>query len=111
MSVGDTVQIDTDSDLLTLNRQLLDGGQDAYILSELPPSVRITPPVRIDPPVSVGQGAQIGPHVYLERGSSIGHEAVIREAMVLGGGKLPAREVVSNIIISHLGPVNYVSGM
>ncbi len=101
-----TLQIDTDSDLLMLNRQLLDGGQDAYILSELPFSVRITPPVRIDPQVSVGQGAKIGPHVYLERGSSVGYEAVVKEAMVLAGGKVPARETVSNIIISSLGPIN-----
>ncbi|MCA9912688.1 MAG: hypothetical protein KC496_05050, partial [Anaerolineae bacterium] len=44
-----------DSDLLTLNKRLLEDSNDGHILSELHSSVRVIPPVRVDPQVSVGQ--------------------------------------------------------
>lgn len=99
------LQIEADRDLLVLNKHLLDDGQDAHILSELPYTVQIIPPVRIDPQVNVGQGAKIGPHVYLERGSSIGHEVIIRNAIILGRAKVPARKSVFDTIISTRGPI------
>jgi len=89
-----------DNDLLTLNRHLLAEEQDAHILSELPGTVRIIPPVRIDPQVSVGQGATIGPYVYLESGCSIGHRSEVHHAMVLEKAVIPAGESVSNVIVS-----------
>jgi UDP-N-acetylglucosamine diphosphorylase / glucose-1-phosphate thymidylyltransferase / UDP-N-acetylgalactosamine diphosphorylase / glucosamine-1-phosphate N-acetyltransferase / galactosamine-1-phosphate N-acetyltransferase len=94
------LQIQTDYDLLTLNKHLLDEGQDAYILSELPGTVQIIPPVRIDPHVSIGPGAKIGPYVYLENGCSIGHHATVSNAMILRGAMVSSGETVSNAIVS-----------
>lgn len=95
-----TLPIETDYDLLTLNRHLLEEEQDAHILSELHWTVQITPPVRIDPQVSVGQGAKIGPHVYLEQGCSVGYEAVIRNAMVLRNAIVAPNEKITDTIVS-----------
>lgn len=99
------LQIEQDRDLLTLNKHLLDAGQDAHILSELPYTVQIVPPVRIDPQVSVGQGAKIGPYVYLERGSSVGHEVTLRNAIILERAKVPSRKHLFDTIISTRGPI------
>lgn len=95
-----TLQIDSDYDLLTLNRLLLDEDQDAHILSELPGSIQIIPPVRIDPRVSVGRGAQIGPYAYLESGCSIGHNAVVRNAVILQNVQIPAGQIVADAVIA-----------
>jgi NDP-sugar pyrophosphorylase family protein len=94
------LQIQTDYDLLTLNRHLLDEGQDAHILSELPGTVRIIPPVRIDPQVSIGPGAKIGPYVYLESGCSIGRGATVNHAMVLRGATVVSGESVTKTIVA-----------
>lgn len=94
------LQIESDYDLLTLNRLLLDDGPDTHILSELPASVQIIPPVRIDPHVSVGQGAQLGPRVYLESGCSVGHHAAISNAIVLQNAVIAADSQIDDSIIS-----------
>jgi NDP-sugar pyrophosphorylase family protein len=94
------LQIESDYDLLTLNRLLLDDGPDTHILSELPASVQIIPPVRIDPNVSVGQGAQLGPRVYLEAGCSIGHHAIVSNAIVLQNAVIASDSQIDDSIIS-----------
>jgi NDP-sugar pyrophosphorylase family protein len=100
-----TLPIESDFDLLTLNRHLLDDAQDAHILSELHWTVQIVPPVRVDPQVSVGQGAKIGPHVYLERGSSVGYEAAVRNTMVLQQAAVAPAEKVSDCIVFSRGRI------
>lgn len=95
-----TLPIETDYDLLTLNRFFLDAQQDCHILSDVPASVQIIPPVRIDPQVSIGQGAQIGPRVYLEAGCSIGQYAVVSDSIVLQNTVVPARQHITNQIAS-----------
>lgn len=100
------LQVIADRDLLTLSKMLLDEGQDTHILSELPYTVKINPPVRIDPQVSVGQGAQIGPHVYLERGASVGHDAVVQNSMILARANVPAERTIVNTILTTRGPIN-----
>jgi NDP-sugar pyrophosphorylase family protein len=94
------LQIQTDYDLLTLNKHLLDEGQDAHILSELPGTVRIIPPVRIDPQVTVNPGAKIGPYAYLESGSTVGRDADVSNAMILRGATVVSGETVSNTIVA-----------
>lgn len=94
------LQIQTDFDLLTLNKHLLDEGQDAHILSELPGTVQIVPPVRIDPQVSIGPGAKIGPYAYLESGCSVGRDAVVNNAMILRGATVVSGETVTNTIVA-----------
>lgn len=92
--------VKADIDLLTLNRQLLDEDQDAHILSEVPATVRIVPPVRIDPSVSIGQGATVGPYVYLESNSSVGRGAVLSNTIVMQNAAIPAGESVSDVIVT-----------
>jgi NDP-sugar pyrophosphorylase family protein len=99
------LQIEADHDLLTLNRHLLDEGQDAHILSEVPYTVHITPPIRIDPQVSVGQGARLGPHVYLEKGCSIGRDAVLQNCLILERVNIPPGQTVTNAIVTTRGPI------
>ncbi len=95
-----TLQIESDYDLLTLSRQILDEGLDGHLLSELPYTVRIVPPVRVDPRVSVGQGATIGPYVYLQHGSTVGREATVRHSLVLEGATVAPGSIVDNAIIT-----------
>ncbi len=95
-----TLQVETDYDLLTLCKHLLDEEQDANILSEIPPSVQIIPPVRIDPQVSIGQNASIGPYVYLESGCSIGARANIKNALILSKAVVHAGDSVSDAIVA-----------
>ncbi len=94
------LQIEADYDLLTINRLLLEDGQDAHILSEIPNTVQIIPPVRIDPSVSIGQGAKIGPRVYLESGCSVGHHATVSNAVVLQNAVLPARSTTTEAVVA-----------
>ncbi|MBL8160816.1 MAG: hypothetical protein JNJ61_02445 [Anaerolineae bacterium] len=94
------LQVEADYDLLTANRLLLEEVVDTHILSEMPASVHITTPVRIDPQVSIGQGAIIGPRAYLESGCSIGHHAVVRNAVILQGAVIPAKTSVSDCIVT-----------
>ncbi|HVO43760.1 MAG TPA: NDP-sugar synthase [Aggregatilineales bacterium] len=88
-------------DLLTINKRMLREGRDTHILSELPGTIHISPPVRIDPGVSVGQGAKIGPNVYLESGASVGCEAVIWDSLVLRRASIADREIVHGQIVAR----------
>lgn len=100
------LRLSDDRDLLTLNTHLLNDLNDAHILSELPYTVRIIPPVRIDPQVSVGQGATIGPYVYIERGSSIGYGASVKNALILERSSVPANADIDSSIITTRGTVH-----
>lgn len=95
------VRLNHEGDLLTINKYLLQEGRDAHILSELPGSVHIIPPVRIDPQVSVGQGAFIGPNVYLESGCTVGQNAKVDNAVVLSGATIHAGDYVTGRVISR----------
>jgi NDP-sugar pyrophosphorylase family protein len=99
------LQVETDHDLLRLNRLLFDDPQDAHTLSEVPASVQITPPVRIDPQVTVGRGARIGPYVYLEKGCTIGPETVVENAIILQNAAVAANSTVKNVILSPRGQI------
>lgn len=94
------LQVNSDPDLMLLNYQLLEEGSDAHILSELPASVRVNYPVRVDPGVSVGQGAQIGPYVYLEKGSSVGAGAKISRSIVLERASVPSNTEIEDVVIA-----------
>ncbi|NDJ62864.1 MAG: NDP-sugar synthase, partial [Chloroflexi bacterium] len=95
-----TLQVETDSDLFTLNKQLLDEDYDAHMLSELPSSAQVIPPVRIDPRVSVGQNVVIGPYVYLESGCSVGRGAVVRKALILQKVIVPPDTSITDAIVA-----------
>lgn len=101
-----TLHVEQDADVLTINKYLLEEGQDAHILSELPYTVQIVPPVRIDPQVSVGQGAKIGPFVYLEHGCRVGHRATLSNVVVFGDATVNAEETVTNALITPRGRIS-----
>ncbi|MGJ3238948.1 MAG: hypothetical protein ACFE0Q_09620 [Anaerolineae bacterium] len=100
------LRVENDRDLLTLNKRMLDDSHDGHVLSELPYTAKIIPPVRIDPQVSVGQSVVIGPHVYVERGSSIGYGAKIKNAVVLERGNVPADSTIDNAIVTARGVID-----
>lgn len=97
--------VDNEFDLFTLNKRMLDESNDAHILSELPYSVKIIPPIRIDPQVSVGQSAVIGPYVYIERGSSIGYGAKLKNTVVLEQASVPSDANLNGCIVTSRGMV------
>lgn len=94
------LRIESDKDLLTLNKRMLDDSNDGHVLSELPYTTKVIPPVRIDPQVSVGQRVVIGPHVYIERGGSIGYGAKIKNAIILQKGNVPADSDIDSAIVT-----------
>ncbi len=93
--------LETELDLLSINRRLLREGRDTHILSEIPTSVHITPPVRIDPRVSIGHGAKIGPNVYLESGTHVGRDAVIWDSVVLRNSVIDDGEILHGQIVTR----------
>lgn len=99
------LQVASDMDLLVLNHKLLQETHDNHILSEIPYTAKIIPPVRIDPRVSIGQDASIGPNVYLEQGSTVGHGAQVRDAIVLDRGVIMPKTIVANDIIGRRGSI------
>ncbi len=99
------LQVETDHDLLTLSRLLLDDQVDAHILSDIPADVQIIPPVRIDPRVTVGHQTVIGPYVYLESGCSVGARARLEQAVVLQGANIAASTHITDCIVASNGQV------
>jgi NDP-sugar pyrophosphorylase family protein len=97
------LRVQSDKDLLILNKRLLEDSNDSHILSELPYTVKVIPPVRIDPQVSVGQGVTIGPHVYVESGCSIGYGATIKNALILDRGNVAADSTLDGAILTRRG--------
>lgn len=100
------LRVENDKDLLTLNKRLLDDSHDGHVLSELPYTTKVIHPVRIDPQVSVGQSVVIGPHVYVERGSSIGYGAKIKNSVVLEKGNVPADSDIEGAIVTSRGIID-----
>jgi NDP-sugar pyrophosphorylase family protein len=99
------LRVQSDKDLLILNKRLLEDSNDSHILSELPYTVKVIPPVRIDPQVSVGQGVTIGPHVYVESGCSIGYGATIKNAIILDRSSVAADSNIDGAIVTRRGIV------
>ncbi|MEL6403385.1 MAG: NDP-sugar synthase [Chloroflexota bacterium] len=100
------LRVESDANLLTLNKRLLDDSNDGHVLSELPYSVKVHYPIRVDPSVSVGQEAELGPHVYIERGSSVGYGARIKNAVVLENASVPADSDIDGAIVTSGGIID-----
>lgn len=101
------LRVESDKDLLTLNRRMLDDSNDAHILSELPYSAKVIAPIRVDPQVSVGQSVVIGPYVYVERGSSIGYGAKIKNAIILANSSVPSDAEIDGGIVHSRGILKF----
>ncbi len=75
----------TVDDLLALNRIFLremSPSVQVHPTVRIPESVSLIPPVRIDEECVLGEGAQVGPLVYMERGSSVAPSVVLSDAVV-----------------------------
>ena len=57
-------------------------------------------PLRIEPGVVIGDRCEIGPHVYLESGSSVGNGAVVRESVALRNARVRDGQRVMGEILS-----------
>lgn len=82
-------------DLLTINCHYLAQGRDAEVApTALRADTQVIPPVRVEEGITIGENCVIGPYVYLERGSELGPNVNIREAVVLKGAKVAEGTIV-----------------
>lgn len=98
LPVGGRMTLTTPGDLLALNRHFLRRGLGAT--AGAPAGVEVIPPCRIEPEVQVGQGAVIGPEVYLEAGSRVGAGAAVHRSLVLRGGAVPPGARVEDEVVT-----------
>lgn len=83
-------QVSSPADLLRLTRQMLADDPTARFVDPETGGrdVALVEPLRVERGVVVGDGAEIGPEVYLEAGCEIGRGAVVRRSIVLRGGRV-----------------------
>lgn len=95
------LQLTNAADLLTLNRHYL--SQDDFVSHLGPRSVgaqtQLIAPFYIEEAVRIGPGCVIGPNVYLEGDCEIGAGAVLKDAVVVRGGKVEAGQRVIGSLI------------
>lgn len=101
VTTGHRLHLTREADLLAINLALLHQDGTAAIDSDLPSTVQLIPPVRIDPNVSVGDGARLGPDVYLESGAVIGARAAVASSLVLAGGVVPPGDTCQGMIVDR----------
>lgn len=89
-------------DLLSINQHyLLNGGQTPHLAPyTVGPNTQLVTPLRIEQGTTIGADCEIGPHVYIERDSTIGSNVTIRDAVVLRGAVVPAGSVVEGQVVS-----------
>jgi dTDP-glucose pyrophosphorylase len=97
----DRIDLTLPEDLLHLNLAFLkqDESRSDMVLETVGRDTRFSHPVLVDPDVSIGSGCQIGPNVYLERGSIIEDGAVLENCVVLRGARVATGEQVRNQLI------------
>lgn len=83
VQVESRIRIDTPHDLLQANLQLLSETHAHTVKSEVPPNAHIEEPVYIDSSVMIGNGARVGPQVYLESGTVLGANTVVANSVIL----------------------------
>jgi glucose-1-phosphate thymidylyltransferase len=98
IETGWCLRLEEPGDLLTANTLLMARYEDSIVQSELPSTVKIIPPVHVDAGVKVGNGASLGPNVYLETGSIVGANAVLNDVAVLGAQIDPGQRVERQVI-------------
>jgi NDP-sugar pyrophosphorylase family protein len=98
LETGWRIQLNDPDDILTANILLMAKDSLPVLNSPVPASATVIPPVHVDADVMIGQGASLGPNVYIETGSVIGANAKISESVILGvrigAGETIQREVV-----------------
>jgi NDP-sugar pyrophosphorylase family protein len=88
-------------DLLAINRHFLRTHPNrAAIEADIPADVSVVPPALIEAGAQVGPKCKIGPEVYLENGSTVYREAIVRRAVVLRGASVGAKQVIDESVIA-----------
>lgn len=81
--VESRIRLDNPTDLLNANLQLLSETNGHTVMTSIPSTAQVEDPVFIDSSVEIGNGAHIGPNVYLESGTVIGINTVVKNSVVL----------------------------
>ena len=99
-------QVTNAADLLALNQHYMRSDLPEVIsASPLPSDVQLIAPVVVEAGVEIGPRCAIGPHVYIERGASIGADVVLRDALVLRGSVVAAGERIVGEVVAPLSVV------
>ena len=95
-------QVSTPEDLLALTMRLLrEEVEPTHIApAQVGVGTNLVGPLRIEPGVVIGDRCEIGPHVYLESGSSVGNGAVVRESVALRNARVRDGQRVMGEILS-----------
>jgi NDP-sugar pyrophosphorylase family protein len=91
-------RLDTPQDLLEVNLSLLQEPEAHTVQSEVPSMVEIISPVHIEHGVSLGQGAVIGPNVYLETRTVVGANSKIENTVILGRTIRPDSQIAHELV-------------
>jgi bifunctional UDP-N-acetylglucosamine pyrophosphorylase/glucosamine-1-phosphate N-acetyltransferase len=97
-------QVSTPEELLALTKQLLREEVEPALIApaRVGEGTDLIGPLRIDAGVEIGDHCEIGPHVYLESGASLGNGAVVRESVVLRNARVHDGEVVEGRVFTAL---------
>jgi len=93
------LDLTTPDDLLKINLKFLAEMKDAVVLSTVPANCKLVNPVYISENVNIGNGCTIGPNVFLEKDTSVGEGALIKNSVVLKGSKVESGRVLDNEIL------------
>jgi NDP-sugar pyrophosphorylase family protein len=94
-------QVTDAADLLALNLQFLNQEKTLCLCnSPLPTDAHLIPPVVVEAGVDIGEECVIGPAVYVENGSRIGHSSRIESTLVMRGAEVRPGEVHVGEIIA-----------
>jgi NDP-sugar pyrophosphorylase family protein len=91
-------RLESPEDLLKVNLRLLQEPEAHTVQSEVPTQVEIIFPVHIEHGVSLGQGATIGPNVYLESGTVIGANSRVANTVILGRTIRPGSQIDHELV-------------
>lgn len=94
-------QVTDAADLLALNLQFLNQEKSLCLChSPLPRETRLIPPVVVEAGVEIAEECVIGPAVYVEQGSRVGHGSRIESTLVMRGAEVQPGEVHVGEIIA-----------
>lgn len=100
LQTGAVQHVDSPPALLAASCALLSQQRHPALWSSLPLSVKVANSVTVDPGVQVGEGAMLGPNVYLERGTTVGERAMLHDAIVLGR-RIGAEVTIENEVVNE----------
>lgn len=102
VSVPHRLTLTDPADLLAINLRYLAREDEIAAPSspETGPNSRLVTPLYVEQDVGIGEGCEIGPNVYLERGCRIGNGARVRNSLVLRDSVVADGQTVEGQIVS-----------